>query len=170
MLRDLLRWARITKKSDNSQTYAIQQLQYLNKNADSVMIFPYGFHANAAEDSLALMFSVQSHPENRACIAWNPTKRPTLEESEVSIYHPPTDAFIIFKSDGSIDIQTGNNSTKDMNITASSININSNVNINGTTNFTGSVLANGKIIDDTHQHVQANDSGGNSEANISGVI
>jgi len=145
-------------------------MEYLGKVADGLIVFPYGIHGNVPADSLALMFSVQGNPDNRAAIAWTPKDRPKLAGSEVAFYHPPTDAFIIWRANGELDIETGTGGTKDINIKAASVNITANVNIVGDTTFTGTVKANGKVIDDTHQHAQPNDSAGNSEATITGVL
>ena len=169
MFRDLLRWARITKAGTDADQFAVQQMEYLGKVADGLIVFPYGLHGNVPADSLALMFAVQGNPDNRAAIAWAPKDRPTLADGEVAFYHPPTDAFIIWRQSGDLEIETGEGGTANINITAAAVNITADVNIVGNTAFTGTVTANGKVIDDTHGHVQGNDSGGSSEAAISGV-
>lgn len=170
MLRNLLRWARITKAGTDDQQFATQQMEYLGKVSDGLIVFPYGIHGNVPPDALALMFAVQGNADNRAAIAWTPKDRPKLKEGEVAFYHPPTDAFIIWRQSGDLDIETGEGGTKDINIKASTVNITADLKVTGNTEFTGTVKANGKVIDDTHGHAQGNDSGGNSEANISGVL
>lgn len=170
VIHDLLRWARITKPGSDDKQFATQQMEYLGKVGDGIIVFPYGMHGNVPADALALMFAVQGSPDNRAAIAWTPKDRPTLKAGEVAFYHPPTDAFIIWRQSGDLDIETGGGGTADINIKAQTINIEADVNITGNTAFTGTVTANGKVIDDTHQHAQGVDSGGNSEQNISGVL
>jgi hypothetical protein len=155
MLRNLLRWARITKSSSDDQQFAAQQMEYLGKVADGAMVFPYGYHGNVPADVLALTASIQGSPDNRAAIGVSPKDRPTLAEGEVAFYHPSTGGFIIWRANGDLDINAGTNK---LNITAAE------------TNFIGIVKANGKVIDDTHGHPQGNDSAGDTQANTDGVL
>ena len=166
-----IKLSKITKAGADDEKLPKQQMEYMGKVADGIMIFPYGMHANIPAEVLALMFAVGGDPDNRAAIGFmDPGKsRPTLADGEVAFYHPGTDAFIIWRATGDLEIKTGTGGTKDINITAGAINITADVNITGDTAFTGLVTANGKDISDTHGHAQANDSGGNSEAAISGV-
>ena len=152
MFRNILRLARITKAGADDKQLPEQQLSYLGKVANSVMSFPYGYHGNMPPDFLALIGSVQGHADNRVVIGCLPKKRPTLVEGECAFYHPPTDAFIIWRADGSLDIETGTEGTADINIKAATVNITADVNVVGNTTFTGTVMANGKVIDDTHLH------------------
>lgn len=155
MLRKLIRWARITKAGTDAEQFPVQQVEYMGKVADSLMVFPYGMHGNVPADSLGLMFAVGGNPENRATIGFAPQDRPTLEEGEVAFYHPLLPNLIIkLQASGEMLIQ----SDLKINIVAPE------------TEFTGIVKANGKVIDDTHQHSQANDSNGDSQVNINGVL
>ena len=155
MIRKLIRWARITKAGTDTEQFATQQLEYMGKVGEGLMVFPYGIHANVPADALALMFSVGGNPENRAAIAWTPKDRPQLAEGEVAFYHPRLpDMIIKLQANGEMLIQSG----VKINIVAPE------------TEFTGIVKANGKIIDDTHQHSQGNDSNGDTEVNIVGVL
>jgi len=169
LFRNTNRWARITKAGSDDKQFATQQLEYMGKVADALMVFPYGFHANISPDALVLMSAIGDDPENRAAIGGAAKNRPTLAEGEVAFYHPPTDAFIIWRDNGDLEIETGNGGTADINITTTTINITADVNIIGNTTFTGEVTANGKDIGDTHGHAQGSDSNGDTQANISGV-
>lgn len=162
-------WARITKSSPDTKQFNTQQLEYMGKPADAFMVFPYGIHGNVPPDSIALLMHVQRGSDEKAAIAWSPKKRPKLAENEVAFYHPPTDAFIIWRQSGNLDIETGGEGTADINIKAQTINIEADMNVTGDTHFTGRVRANGKIIDDTHGHIQGPDSNGDTEDPISGV-
>jgi len=53
--RKLLRWARITKAGSDDKQFATQQLEYMGKVADAATVTPFGYHANATPDFLALM-------------------------------------------------------------------------------------------------------------------
>lgn len=130
MLRNLARWARITKAAITGQQFATQQVSYLGKTADAFMVFPYGVHANVTPDSLALMFAIQDHAANRAAIAWDAKKRPKLAEGEVALYHPPTDAFIIWRQSGDLDIETGEGGGANININCKQANVTASESVN----------------------------------------
>ena len=121
--KKLIRWARITKAGSDDKQFATQQLEYMGKVADAFMVFPYGLHGNVPVDAQVLMFAVGGDPDNRAGIGWTPKDRPKLADGEVAFYHPPTDAFIIWRSTGDLDIETGSGGTKDINIKCNKANI-----------------------------------------------
>lgn len=174
MLKNLIRWAKITKAGSDDTQFATQQMTYLKKVGDGIMVFPYGTHANVPPGALALMFAVQGNPDNRAAIAWTPKNRPTLAEGEVAFYHPPTKAFIIWRASGDLDIETGDGGTgnvnincKQANVTASesvtfdtpeatftgNVTIDQNLTVTGDTTLSDTVTSNGKDTSDTHKHV-----------------
>ena len=160
MLSKLLRWARITKPGNDTGQFPVQQMEYMGKAGDGMIIFPYGHHGNVPADSLALMFAVQNNADNRAAIAWTPQTRPTLKAGEVAFYHPPTGTEIILDESGKINITSVGN----VNITAPTMTLNGNLVVNGT------MTNNGKDVGDTHQHAQGIDSAGNTQQNINGVL
>jgi len=190
MLRDLLRWAKITKAGSDGEQFHTQQLEYLGKTANSVMVFPYGVHANCTPDSLALMFAVQGNPENRACIAWKPKDRPVMASGEVALYHPDTNSIISWRKGGNLEITTAANvDITCANATINCANITANVSgsatlaADGSVNVTtptltltgdlvvnGTMTNNGKDVGDTHRHAQGVDSDGNTQQNIVGVL
>lgn len=160
MIRSLLRWVRITKSGlDDPSKFHIQQIEYLGKPADALMVFPYGLHANVPENAFGLMFSIQGNSDNRGVIAWVPKGRPQLEAGEVAFYHPPTDAFMIWRSNGDLDIETGNGGTGKINITSAEVTITAplvtidgDLTVTGSTTLSDTVTSNGKDISDTHRH------------------
>jgi len=156
IINSLIRLARIAGNSnDDTKSAPVQQVQYLGKTADSVMVYPWGMHANVPANVAALMFSNQGNPDNRFSIPFNTKDRPELAANELAFFHPLLpDLMIKLKPDGTMSIESG----VKINIVAPE------------TEFTGVVKANGKVIDDTHQHAQGNDSGGNTESNITGVL
>lgn len=160
MIKNLIRWATITSAGIDDKQFTSQQVEYLGKIADGLTAFPYGMHANAPPDTFALMFSIQGNPDNRAIIPINTKNRPTLASGEVAFFHPLLpDMLIKLQADGRMLVKSGvgiDFVAPDFTFT-------------GNTAFTGTVTANGKVIDDTHGHVQADDSGGNTEVPISGV-
>ncbi len=172
--KNIVRWATITKAGSDDKQFATQQMEYLGKVADGLIVFPYGLHGNVPPDAFALMFSVGGDPEKRAAIAWTPKDRPKLAEGEVAFYHPPTDAFMIWRANGDLDIETGdkgsaniNINCKQANITASqsvkidtpetiftgNVTIDVNLTVTGETKLSSTVTSNGKDISDTHTHI-----------------
>ena len=146
--RNLIRWARITKAGSDDKQFATQQMEYLGKVADGLIVFPYGLHGNVPPDSLALMFAVQGNPDNRAAIAWAPKDRPKLAEGEVAFYHPPTDAFMIWRANGDLDIETGSKGGANININCKQANITASESVTFTTplaTFTGDVAIDGNL-------------------------
>jgi len=151
MSRNTVRWARITSPGDDDQDFAVQQMEYLGKTSDGFMVFPYGLHGNVPADSLALMFAVQDQPENRAAIGWTPKDRPTLGDGEVAFYHPPTDAYIIWRQSGDLEIVTGDGGTGNINITCKQANITASESAtidSPESTFTGNVQIDGNLNTD----------------------
>ncbi len=191
-IKNQIKWVVVTKDGEDDPTnFHIQQIEYLGKNADTLMIEPYGLHGNVPPGAFGAMFSIQGNPDNRGVIAWTPKERRHLESGEVSFYHPPTDAFITWKANGDLDIETGNNGTAQINIKAGDINIESgnitieggdiditaddvlitsplttidgDLTVTGSTTLGSTVTSDGTDISDSHTHPQGVDSGGNTE-------
>jgi len=144
IIKNLIRWARITKAGSDTEQFATQQMEYLGKVADGLIVFPYGLHGNVPADALALMLAVQGNPDNRAAIAWTPKNRPTLANGEAAFYHPPTGAFIIWRKTGDLDIETGGNGTANVNIKCKDANITASGDVN-VTSATSTVTATDSI-------------------------
>ena len=169
MFNKLVRWARITKASTDDKQFPVQQMEYLGKVADGIIVFPYGVHANVPADSLALMFAVEGNPENRAAIAWTPKDRPTLKDGEVAFYHPPTDAFIIWKQNGDLDIETGNGGTGNVNINCKQANVTASESVNVDSPITNLGVG-GPAIARLGDAVEVTVTGGSSAGTYSGTI
>lgn len=161
MLRNLLRWARITKPAIGGEQFASQQTEYLGKTSDSAMLFPYGMYANAPSNALALIASVQDHPDNRVALGCLLKDRPQLEGGEVALYHPSTGSIIKWNVDGNLLVSNG---AATLTMEGNTLTLTGNLVVDGT------MTNNGKDVGDTHQHAQAADSAGNTEANIVGVL
>ena len=148
MSKNMIRWARVTKAGTDAEQFAVQQVEYLGKVADGLMVFPYGIHGNVPADSRGLMFSVMDNANDRAIIGWTPKTRPTLADGEAAFYHPPTDAYIIWRSTGKLEIVTGTNGTADIEITAANVKINGNLDVTGDFNVDGTATLGGAGGDD----------------------
>lgn len=157
-LKNLIRFARITKAGSDTEQFATQQMEYLGKVADGLIVFPYGIHGNVPPDSLALMFAVQGNPDNRAAIAWTPKNRPELAAGEVAFYHPPSGSLIKWDEDGNLLI---NNGSSTLTI------IGDKMAFSGDLRVTGDITARFGTGNDvglgTHKHSQGNDSDGDAE-------
>lgn len=123
MFRKLIRWGRITEAGADDGTFATQKISYLGKNAETLIVNPYGLHGNVPADGFALMFAVEGDPENRAAIAWTPNDRPKLAGGEVAFYHPPTGCEIHLRASGDIDITTGSTGTANINVICKDLNV-----------------------------------------------
>ncbi len=169
MLRNLIRWVTVTKAGEDvTDKFHVQQISYLGKVSDTTMLFPYGIHGNVPAGALGVAWSIQGNPDNRVTMAWTPKNRPKLEAGEVAFYHPPTEAFMIWRVNGDLDIETGNGGGGNVNIMCSEANVMASTSITFDTpaaTFTGDltvdgdtalspvVTSGGKDISDTHLHI-----------------
>ena len=158
IVRKLIRLANITEASKDDENIPKQKMEYLGKDADGVIVFPYGMHANVPAGVLALMFSAMGFPESRFAIPFNTKNRPKLAENELAFFHPPTGSFIKWDENGDLTIDNGS---------ATWAMIGDTVTLTGNLVVNGTMINNGKDVGDTHGHAQGDDSGGNTETNIS---
>lgn len=184
-IKRLIGFAQITGPADNSKQYPVQQISYFGKTADAFIVFPYGMYSNVSSShSLGVRFSIDGTESNRAVLPTCPEKRPRdLEQNEVSVYHPFTNASVKFRNNGDIVIDATASSA---NVIVNAINVTTNTetaNVNATTSvefdtpaaqftgnltvqgdfvaeanasFTTNITSNGKNIGDTHKHPYKN--------------
>lgn len=107
-LKRVLTWVNITKSGSDAANFPVQQIQYKDKLADTVVIFPYGFHANMTPDTLALMGTVGGDDANKVILGCIPPSRPKLVGGEVVVYHPGTGSKVVMKSNGDIELTAPN--------------------------------------------------------------
>jgi hypothetical protein len=149
-------WARITRKGSEEGVYPIQQVTYLGRVSDAIILFPYGMHANLPVDQLGLLID----DKGRVFIGTSAVGRITVEEGEVVFYHPATKSKTHYKNNGDIDIDTVspdveesahgnvNISTKNVNITNSEkVTVNSTGDVDITTSGDANVDATNVNID-----------------------
>lgn len=167
MLSKLIRWALIKKSGSDTDQFAVQQLSYLGKTADGLIVFPYGHHANVPPDALALMFAIEGDATNRAAIAWTPKLRPVLKSGEVAFYHPLLPNLIIkLQENGEMLVKSGVKVLVDAPEAefSGNVTIAGDLDVVGSTTIAGTVENNGVNIGETHIHSQGADSNGDSEA------
>lgn len=119
MFRNLIRWARVAAGGKDTGQFPLQQVSYKGKLADSLMLFPYGTHANIPPGALALMLAVEGDPDNRAALAYTPQNRPQLAEGEIAYYHPGTGTTIKLTGPD-LEITTGNETAGNVTINCAS--------------------------------------------------
>ena len=160
MLSKLIRWAKILKAGTDTDQFAVQQMTYLGKTADGLIVFPYGHHANIPPGALALMFAVEGDATNRAAIAWTPKLRPVLKSGEVAFYHPLIpDLIIKLQENGEMLVKSG----VKVFIDAPDVETTGNLKVGGNLEIVGTVENDGVNIGKTHIHSQANDGNGDTE-------
>jgi hypothetical protein len=104
LLAKLIRWASVVRAGADDGQFPLQQTEYLGKVADTIMIFPYGMHANVDGDSLALLLAIGGNLDNRAAIPTSMNRRARLASGEVTIYSPLTGSAVTFLANGDIKI------------------------------------------------------------------
>lgn len=105
LLGRLLRWAIVEDDGGNAGPQPWQQVRLLGQSGRSVAVYPYGYHAVAPAGSRALVGLVGGEAGNRAHIATSPDDRPALKSGEVSVFHPATGSSVIFREDGSVEVE-----------------------------------------------------------------
>lgn len=103
-LSRLIRWASVRLAGKDTGALPTQQVAYLGKASDCVMVFPYGMHANVDGNALALMFAVGGDDDNKAAIPTSGNRREVLAPGEVMVYSPLTRSSVIFRAGGGIDV------------------------------------------------------------------
>ncbi len=95
------------ESSDNSSQFPIQQVEYMGKTADCLILFPYGQFARLPKDQLLVLLSIAAEEENRVAIGTgDPADRPEIEKGEVVYFHPETKTFLKFKNNGELEIDS----------------------------------------------------------------
>lgn len=111
-IKNLIRFARVTAAGGDDKDFPVQQVEYLGKTGDTAMWFPYGVSANIPPDFLALILSTGANPEARIAFPASPKERlvsplpSPLASGELLVFNPLTQAFVHFRSDGSIEVKT----------------------------------------------------------------
>jgi phage gp45-like len=122
-IKRLIRWCRVTRATQKvgateTGPFPNQQVSYLGKLTNSVAWYPYGFHAVAPDDALALMLTHAGGNQNH--FPGSPRQRILIEDGEVVVYHPLTGSKVHFKANGDIDVDAG---TANVNVTAAEVNV-----------------------------------------------
>ena len=147
-------WARITG-ADQDKEFPIQQISMMGRIGDFIIIHPYGLYADLPDD-----VALQGIAKGRV-IPVTTTRPSDTERGEPVLFHPKTGARIILRNSGDIEM---------IPAAGKKVKVDGDFEVTGATALSATVTSNGKDISDTHGHAQANDSAGNTETNISGVL
>ena len=181
-IKRIVRFVKVTGPANNGESYPTQQITYNGKLAHAYIVMPYGTYANASSsDVLGLCFNVNAADSNKAAIPTIPNKRPRdLAQNEFAVYHPYSEAFIKFRNNGDIEIDTTQKTSGNIivntlraEINASdsavvkspavtidaaestftgNVTIDKNLDVKENATFTSNISSNGKNIGDGHTH------------------
>ena len=138
-IKSLIKIAVVTNPGVDQGTIPIHQISYLGKVGNSVPWFPFGFSAVPDENSLTVIVTPSGRSEDRIDFPSSPQRRVFVETGEVVVYHPATQSKILFKSDGTINIE----SAIQVNVTAPLTQVNGNLDVTGSIGVTGSMDVDG---------------------------
>jgi hypothetical protein len=120
-LRNLLRRGYVSRTVTDDGDYPLAQISYLNNVGISERISPYGLDSQLPQDTQVLLFTIQGHETNRACIGYSQDERfKNLDSGEVVVGNPVKQTSIKFDKTGKIIIT----SDGDIDITATGKNVN----------------------------------------------
>lgn len=147
--------SRISRVGDEKGDYPIQQIDYLGKEANAAMWFPFGFHANVDVDSVGIMFALGEKGESKIVLPSSGPKRPKLEAGELVMYHPKTQSRIHFKADGAIEVTSDTSLKFDVPSAqfTGDVTVDGGLNVTGASALSAMVTSAGKDISNTHTHI-----------------
>jgi|TARA_R110002096_G_scaffold157101_10_gene321911 phage gp45-like len=164
-IRSLIKLAVVTDPLQDVNAIPIHQVSYNGKVGNSVPWFPFGFNAVPDANSLSLVVTPNGRSEERIDFPSSPQRRVFVETGEVVVYHPATQSKILFKSDGTINIE----SVTQVNVTAPLTQVTGNLDVTGTLGVGGASQFDGDATFDaaitdlngidhvTHEHVYHDD-------------
>ena len=161
LLYRLIRWASVKRAGDDAGQFPMQQVEYLGKVADCIMVFPYGMHANVDGNSLAVMLAMNGNVDNRAAIPSSMNQRTQLAAGEVTFYSPVTRSAVTFKANGDVVVNAKGNliatATGSASITAPTIRLTGAVTIVGglvadSVAVSGTLSQGGTSVGKAHTH------------------
>lgn len=157
----------VSKNTSDKTFRPIQSVEYLGRDGDVEIFFPYGFHANVPEGAMAVLFSMLGQSSNKIAMLSSPEKRIKVQSGEVVVFNPETKAKTYFKKDGSIVTNTDKatltilkdgkveiknaggsvtiNSDGTVTIDSSQVTMTGNLQIDGSLNVDGTISADGAI-------------------------
>lgn len=100
----IIRWASVFRAGKDTDSYPVQQITYLGKTSEAVMLFPYGMHANVDGDAIGPMFTMNGNMENRGMLPTSMTRRSKLVGGDVELYSPVSRSRVTIRYNGGAEI------------------------------------------------------------------
>lgn len=100
----LVRWAVVESDGADRGPVPFQQVRSMDQSGRSVAWYPYGFHAVAPAGTLAARLLVSGQADAVVHLPGSPKERPRLAAGEVAAYHPETGSSVIFRADGTVEV------------------------------------------------------------------
>lgn len=108
LFKRLIRWASVVRSGTDTGQFPVQQVVYLGKTADAIMVFPYGMHANVDGNSIGPLVLLNGNDENRAMVPTSMTRRSTLGSGDVEIYSPVSRSRVTIRANGDVEVDAAN--------------------------------------------------------------
>jgi phage gp45-like len=150
----MIKQAIISLINDDSSAYPNAQATYNGKATKYTRLSPYGLDTNPPNGSWILLINSQAQESNKFGIASDfLNRKKNLIEGEVVLHNTQTQSFVYLKSNGDIEI----NSTGDISMTGTNVNITGDVVVTGDIDATGTITGTtdvvaGTISGKTHVH------------------
>lgn len=106
-LKMLIKFGATSAPRDDSGSVPVQQHEYMGKPSKCAIWRPYGFDANVPPGELSLLLAVLANPDAKVALQGFIGKGPSLQEGEVTVFHPQTGSKVHLLMDGSIEIVAG---------------------------------------------------------------
>jgi len=87
----------------------VQQVFYLGKTADAIMVFPYGMHANVDGEAPGLMIPTDGNLEGRSVLPTSMTRRSVLGSGDVELYSPVSRSRVTIRANGDVEVDAVGN-------------------------------------------------------------
>ena len=158
----------------DTDVYPKGQASYSGKVTEFNRLLPYGLASLEPEGYFILLLNSQGQEAVKFGIPSAMQNRlKGLSQGEVALYNSLTKKYIIFKLDGSAEINTDLTIDGDLTVEGN-VQVNGNLNVIGA--ITGATIVastsmsvNGKDLE-AHTHSQANDSDGDTEQDTGGML
>ena len=193
--KHLIRRTSLSIAGKDNADYPVVQAEYFQRASNTHVLNPYGLCTNPPKGSMGITFLIGGNEENKATLFNSDPDRfrgsdgTGLKEGEVALTDYLAGSYVWFKENGDIEIDSKNNTTINIagdatvtvggsmtatvtgntTITTPLLTLNGNLTVTGQTTL-ADVTSNGKDTGSSHGHDQPNDSAGNTEAQINGVI
>ncbi|MCK4962073.1 MAG: hypothetical protein KAS19_06290 [Anaerolineales bacterium] len=106
MIENLIKQAKLTRNTGDTESFPVMQITYLKKVADATIMLPTGYAAKGLPgNTLCLVFSVMANEELRYAMPLSQLNRMTgLVDGEVAIKNEKTEDYIYLRDDQIIEV------------------------------------------------------------------